>query len=123
MLKDRKNLDEEAVLLLNKGKQGLFRLIFGRTTTVLALLAAQFVLLFVCFYRLRDYTFYGGSMLVGLIVALIVVNRPGNPAAKITWILLIMLFPVFAIPFYLFVDAELGHRFVRARLEEIEEDR
>lgn len=122
MLKDRKNLDEEAVLLLNKGKQGLFRLIFGRTTTVLALLAAQFVLLFVCFYRLRDYTFYGGSMLVGLIVALIVVTRPGNPAAKITWILLIMLFPVFAIPFYLFVDAELGHRFVRARLEEIEEE-
>ena len=32
-----------------------------------------------------------------------------------------MLFPVFAVPFYFYVDAELGHRLVRARLAEIEE--
>lgn len=121
MPKERKNLDEEAVLLLNKGKRGLFRLIFGRTTIVILLLAVQLLLLFIFFYRLRDYFFYGGSMLVGLIVALIVVNRPGNPASKITWIILIMLAPVFAIPFYLFVDMEWGHRLVRARLAEIEE--
>lgn len=121
MKKERKNLDEEAILLLNKGKRGLFRIIFGRTTIVVVLLAAQFVLLFAAFYWLRDYTFYGGSMLLALIVALAVVNRPANPAAKITWILLIMLFPIFAIPFYFFVDAELGHRLVRARLAEIEE--
>ena len=121
MEKEKKSLDEEAVLLLNRGKRGFFRLVFGRTTVVLLLLAAQFVLLFVAFYRMRDYTLYGGSMLLGLIVALTVVNRPGNPAAKITWILLIMLFPVFAVPFYFYVDAELGHRLVRARLAEIEE--
>ncbi len=120
MRKEKKNhLDEEAVLLLNKGKRGFFRLIFGRTTVVVLLLAAQFGLLFLGFYRLRDYTVYGGSMLVGLIVALIVINRPRNPYIKITWILLIMLFPVFAIPFYFYVDAEWGHRLVRARLEEI----
>ena len=121
MEKEKKSLDEEAVLLLNRGKRGFFRLVFSRTTVVLLLLAAQFVLLFVAFYRMRDYTLYGGSMLLGLIVALTVVNRPGNPAAKITWILLIMLFPVFAVPFYFYVDAELGHRLVRARLAEIEE--
>lgn len=115
----RAHLDEEAVLLLNKGKRGLFRLIFGRTTIVVVLLAAQFVLLFFGFYRLNEYAVYGGSLFISLIVALVVVNRPGNPAAKITWILLIMLFPVFAIPFYFYVDAELGHRLVRARLEEI----
>ena len=119
MPKDHKN--EDAVLLLNKGKRGFFRLIFGRTTIVLLLLAVQLLLLFIFFYRLRDYFFFGGSMLVGLIVALIVVNRPGNPASKITWILLMMLAPVFAIPFYLFVDMEWGHRLVRARLAEIEE--
>ena len=32
MTEDRKQrLDEEAVLLLNKGKKGLLRLVFGRT--------------------------------------------------------------------------------------------
>ena len=119
MAKERKSLDEEAVLLLNKGKRGFFRLIFGRTTIVVLLLAAQFALLFAGFYWMRDYTVYGGSMILGLIVALIVVNRPKNPYIKITWILLIMLFPVFAIPFYFYVDADWGHRLVRARLEEI----
>lgn len=119
--KDRKNLDEEAILLVNKGKRGLFRIIFGRTSIVVLLLALQFILLFIFFYRLRDYTFYGGSMLLALIVALFVVNRPDNPASKITWILLIMLAPVFGIPFYFFVNAELGHRLVRARLAEISE--
>ena len=61
-------------------------------------------------------------MILGLIVALIVVNRPKNPYIKITWILLIMLFPVFAVPFYFYVDADWGHRLVRARLEEIGQD-
>ena len=120
-MKKEKIFDEEAVLLLNKGKRGVFRLVFGRTTIVVLLLAAQFLLLFISFYHLRDYTFYGGSMLLALIVALVVVNRPANPAAKITWILLIMLFPIFAIPFYFFVDAELGHRLARARCREIAE--
>lgn len=119
MGKDKKPFDEEAVLLLNKGKRGLFRLIFGRTTVVVLLLAVQISLLLVSFYHLGDYIFYGGSMAVGLFVALIIVNRPGNPASKITWIILIMLAPVFAVPLYLFIDAELGHRLVRARLEEI----
>ena len=120
MGKDKKSFDEEAVLLLNKGKRGLFRLVFGRTTVVVLLLVIQVLLLLLSFYHLGDYIFYGGSMLVGLIVALIVVNRPGNPASKITWIILIMLAPVFAVPLYLFIDAELGHRLVRARLAEIE---
>ena len=120
MVKDKMNhLDEEAVLLLNKGKRGFFRLIFGRTTVVVLLLVIQFGLLFLGFYRLRDYFVYGGSLLLSLVMALIVVNRPRDPNTKITWILLIMLAPVFAIPFYLFVDKELGHRLVRARLEEI----
>ena len=56
--------EEDAVLLLDKGKRGFFRLIFGRTTVVVLLLAVQFILLFVGFYHLRDYTYYGGSMLV-----------------------------------------------------------
>ncbi len=121
MVKEKKaHLDEEAVLLLNKGRRGLFRLIFGRTTIVVMLLAAQFALLFFGFYWLNEYAVYGGSLFISLIVALVVVNRPANPAAKITWILLIMLFPVFAIPFYFYVDAELGHRLVRARLEDIQ---
>ena len=120
MAGDKKSHPEgERVLLLNKGKRGLGRLIFGRTGVILLLLAVQCLLLLAGFYRLGEYTVYGGSMLLAVAVVLTVVNRPANPAAKITWIILIMLAPVFAIPFYLFVELELGHRLARARLEEL----
>ena len=66
------------------------------------------------------YVVYGSSMLAALVVILAVVNRRGNPAAKITWILLIMLAPVFAIPFYFYVDMDLGHHLVRRRLEQVQ---
>lgn len=115
----RQRLDGEAVLLLNKGKKGLLRLIFGRTGVVITLLAAQFGLLFWGFFRLGKYMFYSGSMLLALAVVLVVINKPANPYAKITWIVLIMLAPVFAVPFYFYVDKDLGHRLARRRLEEI----
>ena len=115
----RAHLNEDAVLLLNKGKRGLFRLIFGRTTVVILLLAAQVLLLFVGFWKLNGSIVYGVSSLLGLAVTLTIVNKPENPAIKITWIVLIMLVPVFAVPFYFFVNMEWGHRLARARLQDI----
>lgn len=102
----RAHLNEDAVLLLNKGKRGLFRLIFGRTTVVILLLAAQVLLLFVGFWKLNGSIVYSVSSLLGLAVTLTIVNKPENPAIKITWIVLIMLVPVFAVPFYFFVNME-----------------
>ena len=115
----KKHLDEDAVLLLNKGKRGLVRLIFGRTAIIILLLAAQFLLLFFGFWQLSGSLVYGVSLLIGLAVTLTIVNKPANPAIKITWIILIMLAPIFAVPFYLFVSMDWGHRLTRAMLDEI----
>ena len=115
----KKHLDEDAVLLLNKGKRGLGRLIFGRTAIIILLLAAQFLLLFFGFWQLSGSLVYGVSLLIGLAVTLTIVNKPANPAIKITWIILIMLAPIFAVPFYLFVSMDWGHRLTRAMLDEI----
>ena len=52
----RPHLDEEAVLLLNKGRRGLLRLIFGRTAVIILLLAVQAALLFVGFFRLGKWS-------------------------------------------------------------------
>ena len=107
------------MLLLNKGKRGLGRLIFGRTGIILMLLAVQVGLLLMGFFWLGDYFIYGSSMLLALVVVLTVVNKPSNPAVKITWIILIMLAPVFAVPFYFFLKLDLGHRLARSVGEEI----
>lgn len=111
--------ESEAVLLLDKGKRGLFHLIFGRTAVITLLLAAQLLLLFLAFWRLGE-RYFGAAGLLSLVMALVVVNRRReNPAMKITWILLITLVPVFGVPFYIFVESEIGHRLARRLLEEI----
>ena len=112
-------LEEGAVLLLNKGRRGLLRLVFGRTAVIIALLLAQVALLLAGFVWLGERYVYGGSLAAAFIAALVVINRPGNPEAKITWILLITLLPVFGAPFYAYVELELGHRLARARLAEV----
>ncbi|MDE7010354.1 MAG: PLDc N-terminal domain-containing protein, partial [Oscillospiraceae bacterium] len=112
-------LEEGAVLLLNKGRRGLLRLVFGRTAVIIVLLLAQVALLLAGFAWLGEKYVYGGSLAAALIAALVVINRPGSPEAKITWILLITLLPVFGAPFYAYVELELGHRLARARLAEV----
>lgn len=107
------------VLLLHKGKRGLMRMVFGRTMVIILLLAIQVLLLFAAFYRLGEY-YFGSAILLSLVVSLAIINRPGKPTVKITWILLITLVPVFAIPFYFFAHAELGHRLVYHWLRTIE---
>ena len=120
MAKEKRfRISEKRVLILNKGKKKFLNLVFGRTAVILLLLAVQIVLLFWGFFRLGEYVVYSASLTVSFLVALVVVNRPGNPAAKITWIMLIMLAPVFATPFYFYVNMDIGHRLARERLADI----
>ena len=116
--KRERNFEEEAVLLLHRSKRGLLRLFFGRTGLICLLLLIQIGLLILAFARIGEY-YYGSAALASLIGALLVINKPGDPNTKITWILLIFLLPVLGIPLYCFVNAELGHRLVRRRLAEI----
>ena len=122
MVKERDGLFEgEAVLLLNKGKRGLLRVVFGRTLLLLLLLSLQVGLLIAAFLRLEEY-YYGSALTASLMVSLLVINKPGDATAKITWILLIFLVPVLGIPFYFYVNADLGCRMLRRRLRTIQEE-
>ena len=111
---------ENAILLLNRGKRGLLQVVFGRTFIILALLALQILALFSIFFQLlADYVplFFAFSGLISLVMAMIIVNdRRQNPSVKLTWLALILVLPVFAIPFYFFVSKDLGHRLVRRRI-------
>ena len=119
MRKDRGiSREEEPVLLLDKGKQGIFHLIFGRTGVVILLLLVQLGLYLAAFMRLQE-LYYGPAILLSLVVALVEVSRRGNPSVKLSWVLLTMLAPVLTIPLYLLVNADLGHRLAHFRLREI----
>ena len=113
--------DEDTVLLLTKGKQGLFHLIFGRTGMILLLLAGQIALLVLGFVKLQE-LYFGSAGVLALVVALVEVSRKGNPSVKLSWVLLTMVAPVFTIPFYFLVSADLGHRLAHFRLREIDRE-
>ena len=117
----KEHRENDAILLLHRGKKGLLRLVFSRTGLVLVLLAIQFLLLFSAFARLGEY-YYGSALTASLVASLIVVKRPGDPNVKITWIMLIFLLPVLGIPLYIYVNADLGYRLAHLRLRSIRKD-
>ena len=116
---------ENAVLLLNRGKRGLVQMVFGRTGIIILLLILQVAALFIAFFSLlgQNLTLYmtiSGSIAVVMALA-IVNNHRQNPSIKLTWVVLILAAPIFAIPLYFFVNMELGHRLAHHRHQEIKE--
>ena len=116
---------ENAVLLLSKGKRGLLQIVFGRAGLIILLLVLQVAALFVAFFSLLGehlpiYIAISGS--IAVVMALAVVNHQHqNPSVKLTWVVLILSVPIFAIPLYFFVNMELGHRLAHHRHQEIKE--
>ncbi len=107
--------------LLKKGQKGIFKMIFSRMSIILLLLILNLGILFAVFGWFEEFLpqFYGGTaaFTVGMVIYLI--NSRMDPTAKITWLVVIMLLPVFGSLLYLFTCKELGHRAVRKKLQKI----
>ena len=111
----------EQKAVLQKGKQGIFRIIFGRTGVVAILLVAQFLFLFAIFQRLEHYIpyFWVANMILAIAIVEELMNKDENPTVKLTWAVLVMALPVFGLFLYLFTQKEAGHRIRNRQLAEI----
>ena len=98
--------------LLQKGKQSFFRMIFSRTGVILLLLAVQVLLLLAVFGWFEEFLphIYGGVVVFTLLMVLYLLNSDFDPTSKITWLVVVMLLPVFGALLLLFTQAEVGHR-------------
>lgn len=87
----------------------LMRLIYSNKFFALLMLAVQIGFLTFSVMRVMDYTAYinGGIWLVTLGLFLYEVNRTENPNFKITWILIIALFPAFGILLYTYLHLDI----------------
>ncbi len=104
--------------LIKKGKKGLLNVVFSRFWIMSILVVLQFVVLFMGVYRYSEYR-QQYDILTNIFVALMVLyllNHPMNSNAKITWLVLVMLFPVFGASLFWFTQLEFGHRMQKARL-------
>lgn len=112
---------EKRARLQERGKRSALSILFGRSTLIVLLLAVQVFLLIGIFARWQFSVYaYGGTYLLSMFMAAHLINHPMNPSPRQTWLILILLVPVVGTLLYIYVEADLGHRLVRARLEHIQ---
>ena len=118
---DREETENMGVSLLKKGRKRLSSLIFSRLGLILVLMAVQLGFLFGIFQRFETFLphVYGGTAVFTVVMVLYLLNSRLDPTAKITWLVVILLMPVFGSLLYLFTQSEVGHRALRGRLSQL----
>ena len=118
---EKQHTQKMGLRLLKRGRIGLFRLIFSRIGLLVLMIALQLALVFFAFYLFQRYVPHLvviQSLFVAIMV-LYLINTRLDPSAKITWLIFIMIAPVFGTLFLLFTRTDLGHRKLRDRLREL----
>lgn len=118
MQADYKNM---GLTLLKKGQKGIIHAIFSRFGLVLLLLLTQ---LFIIFSIFRWFWNFLPHILVvvvlfDVVMVIFLLNSQINPTAKITWLIVITLMPVFGVLLFCYTRSNIGHRVLKARTHQI----
>lgn len=121
MISNHERLTGKSRELLTKGKKGLLHMVFSRTGIIILLLALQVGGFLLLFFKFRQYFpyYYAASFVLFICMVLHILNTDSDPEMKITWLVFIMLLPAAGTLLYLYVGADVGHRALRARTDEI----
>lgn len=107
--------------LLRKGQKGIIHALFSRLGLFLLLLVLQVFALFSVFHWFEEILPYllGGTTLFTVGMVLYLLNSQLDPTAKITWLIVIMLLPVFGSLLFWYTLSDIGHRAVKVRLNQL----
>lgn len=121
MQTDYKN---KGLILLKKGQKGIIHAIFSRFGLMLLLLVVQILILFSIFRWFEDFLphILGGTALFTVVMVVYLLNSKINPTAKITWLIAIMLLPVFGVLLFLYTQSNIGHRALKKRVNDMVTD-
>ncbi len=115
------NEQSNGLSLLKKGQKGIMHALFSRVGIMLVLLVLQALMLFSLFRWFQEFLPHvlGGTVLFMIVMVLYLINSTLDPTAKITWLIVIMLVPVFGALLFWYTQSETGHRAEKKRLENI----
>lgn len=115
---------DKGLSLLRKGQKGIIHAIFSRFGLTLVLLAFHVLILFSAFRWFGEFLlhFYGVMVLFIFGMVLYLLNSRINPTAKITWLVVIMLLPVFGVLLFWYTQSDIGHRALKGRIDQIVRD-
>ncbi|MBR1692990.1 MAG: cardiolipin synthase, partial [Lachnospiraceae bacterium] len=117
--------EEELTLRLAKPKKkGLLRIIFSRLFLILLLMLVQVSLIMSVYGWFKEYIphFTGLQIAFTFVMVLYLFGNSMDSSAKLTWMMLISLFPVPGTIFLAFTQTNLGHRAVKTRIEQLIDD-
>lgn len=112
------NDTEEIMRLIPKRKKGFWRLIFSRAFLISLLLIVQIVILVSVYFLFTEYIPQVKSLLVMFSVAMVfyLFNCEMDQAAKLTWLMLIMMFPIPGTVLLFFTQRDIGHIALKKRI-------
>lgn len=104
--------------LLNKSKRGFFRGIFSRTTVIAVLLILQLLFLLTSFVWLDQYRLILQALerILTIAVVLYLVNGEMDAISRVTWLILVMIFPLLGSLFLIYTKLDWGYQGLKLRL-------
>lgn len=113
--------DSAGIRLLKKSKKGLLRMVFSRSGLICLLLVIQVAILFGLFFYARGILpyYYVAEAIFTIIMVLYLFNSSHDPTAKLSWLALIMVLPVFGALLFLYTHSNLGHRMLKDRFAQV----
>ena len=110
--------------LVTRSKRGIVKTLFSRLGLILLLLGIQFALLFSVFRWFATFIphYFGSSLVFNAPMAVIIINSRSDASAKVTWLIVIMVLPVFGALLYLYTQSDAGHRALKRRAATIAQE-
>lgn len=108
---------------VEKGKSGIVSIIFGRTGVIVLLMLLQAGFLIAGYSYLQGKMYFIDSVvrIFAVVLVIYLINNRTEPAFKMVWMTIIMIAPVFGTFLYLFVETQIGVRWLNARLQHMHE--
>lgn len=100
------------------------RLIYGRTLLTILLLLLQFYYLFSGMFWFVEKlpVLFGSTVVFTGVVLCWILNSKGNPSIKLSWCILVAIFPLLGAVLYLFFRFDWGHKALHRRVEAVKRD-
>lgn len=110
--------ENTGIRLLKKGKKKLINIVFSRIGLVSLLLLIQVLFIIGMLYKFEEYLPHAVSIttIFGIIMVIYILNSNYEPTAKVTWLIILMVVPVFGGLLLLFTKSDWGHRALKERV-------
>lgn len=111
----------KGIRLLKKGQNGILHAVFSRMGLFVLLLILQVLFLVSAYQWFREFRphIISGMAVLTVIMVLYLLNCCLDPTAKITWLVIVMLTPVFGALLYFYTKLDIGHRALKVRFGHI----